>query len=320
MRRRDFIAAATLAIGGCASPTERSESLGAPLDAAAFHKERRFAQLPMGRIAYIERGSGPAALFLHGFPLCSFQWRGAIERLSAHRRCVAPDFMGLGYSQITADQSCVPAAQVDMLAALLDSLDISSVDLIANDSGGAIAQLFMLKHPERVRTLLLTNCDVEPDSPPAALLPVLEMARAGTFADKWLGAWVADKNLARSEQGLGGLTYTYPERLSDEAIDIYLGPLVSSPERKALVHAYTLGLDPNPLAGIESALRSCRTPTRIIWGTGDNIFSQASPDYLHRILPNSRGVRRVAGAKLFFPEEFPDLIAEELRGLWGVGR
>lgn len=319
MRRRDFIAAATLAIAGCASRTERSALPGAPLDAAAFHKERRFSQLPMGRIAYIERGSGPAALFLHGFPLCSFQWRGAIERLSSHRRCVAPDFMGLGFSQVAAGQSCVPAAQVDMLAALLDSLDISTVDLVANDSGGAVAQLFMLKHPNRVRTLLLTNCDVEPDSPPAALLPVIEMARAGTFADKWLGAWVADKNLARSEQGLGGLTYTYPERLSDEAIDIYLGPLVSSPERKALVHAYTLGLDPNPLAGIESALRSCRTPTRIIWGTGDNIFSQASPDYLHGILPNSRGVRRVPGAKLFFPEEFPDLIAAELRGLWGVG-
>src|ERR1044072_7477513 len=140
------------------------------------------------------------------------------------------------------------------------------------------------------------------------------MARAGTFADKWLGAWVADKNLARSAQGLGGLTYTYPDRLSDAAIDIYLGPLVSSPERKALLHAYTLGLDPNPLAGIETSLRSCRTPTRIIWGTGDNIFSQASPDYLHQILPNSRGIRRVPGAKLFFPEEFPELIAEELRG------
>ena len=318
MRRRDFIAAATLAIGGCASRTERSELSAAVLDVTAFHKERRFAHLPMGRIAYIERGSGPTALFLHGFPLCSFQWRGAIERLSAHRRCVAPDFMGLGYSQIAADQSCAPAAQVDMLASLLHSLDISSVDLIANDSGGAVAQLFMLEHPERVRSLLLTNCDVEPDSPPAALLPVLEMARAGTFADKWLGAWVADKNLARSEQGLGGMTYTYPERLSDDAIDIYLGPLVSSPERKALLHGYALGLDPNPLAGIESSLRSCRTPTRIVWGTGDSIFSQASPDYLHRILPNSRGVRRVPGAKLFFPEEFPELIAEELRRLWQV--
>jgi pimeloyl-ACP methyl ester carboxylesterase len=320
MQRREFIAAAagTLAIGGCASDPRQAAGTKS-LDATAFHNERRFAQLPMGRIAYIQRGTGPAALFLHGFPLCSYQWRGAIERLSAHRRCVAPDFMGLGFSQIATGQSCTPAAQVEMLAALLDSLEISSVDLIANDSGGAVAQLFMLKHPARVRTLLLTNCDVEPDSPPAALLPVVEMARAGTFADNLLGAWVADKNLARSEQGLGGMTFTYPERLSDDAIDIYLGPLVSTPERKALVHAYTLGLDPNPLAGIEPALRSCRTPTRIIWGTGDNIFSQSNPDYLHGILPNSRGVRRVPGAKLFFPEEYPELIAEELRALWEMG-
>jgi haloalkane dehalogenase len=59
-------------------------------------------------------------------------------------------------------------------------------------------------------------------------------------------------------------------------------------------------------------------PARLVWGTGDNIFSQSSPEYLHRILPNCRGVRRVAGAKLFFPEEFPDLIAEEAGRLWGV--
>jgi haloalkane dehalogenase len=94
---------------------------------------------------------------------------------------------------------------------------------------------------------------------------------------------------------------------------------VSSPERKAQVHAYTLALEPNPLAGIEPALKRCSVPTRIVWGTGDTIFSPASPDYLDRTLPRSRGVRRVEGAKLFFPEEFPDLVAEEARNLWRVG-
>jgi haloalkane dehalogenase len=85
------------------------------------------------------------------------------------------------------------------------------------------------------------------------------------------------------------------------------------------LHAYAAGLDPNPLAGIEPKLKRCSVPARIIWGTGDNIFSQASPGYLDRTLPQSRGVRLVPGAKLFFPEEFPDLIAEEARKLWGVG-
>jgi len=291
---------------------------GRPLDAAAWSAARRFAETPFGKIAYVERGSGDAALFLHGFPLNGFQWRGALDRLSAYRRCVAPDFMGLGYSQIPDGQSLAPDAQVAMLAALLDSLSISAVDLVANDSGGAVAQLFVIRHPKRVRTLLLTNCDVETDSPPPALFPVIEMARAGTFVDKWLVPWVADKTLARSAEGLGGQTYTFRANPTDEAVDYYLAPLVSSPQRKAQVHAYAIALEPNPLAGVEKELKRCAAPTRIVWGTGDDIFSQKSPDYLDKIFPNSRGVRRVEGAKLFFPEEFPDIIADEALRLWGI--
>lgn len=51
-----------------------------------------------------------------------------------------------------------------MLAGFLDALDIDAVDLVASDNGGAITQLFVVKYPERVRTLLLTNCDVHEDS------------------------------------------------------------------------------------------------------------------------------------------------------------
>lgn len=328
MQRRQFMEVAVGALAaatftGCV-PGAGSNGVrhgGAPspdMDTAAFHAARRYVETPFGRIAYVERGSGEAALFLHGLPLNGFQWRGALERLAAHRRCVAPDFMGLGYTQLADGQSVAPAAQVEMLAVLLDRLSIASVDLVANDSGGAVAQLFVLRYPERVRTLLLTNCDVEPDSPPPALQPVIELSRAGKFADEWIAPWVADKTLVRSAKGLGGLTYTYPDRLSDEAIDYYLAPLVSSARRKAQLHAYVLALDPNPLAGIEPALKRCRVPTRVVWGTGDDIFSPASPDYLDRTMGNSRGVRRVPGAKLFFPEEFPDVIAEEARRLWNV--
>lgn len=328
MQRRQFIEAAVGAVsagmlGGCTTGALRGDAMSAaasakPTDAAAWIAARRFAQTSFGNIAYVDRGSGDAALFLHGFPLNSFQWRGAFDRLARHRRCVAPDFLGLGYTQVSEGQSLAPNAQAEMLAAVLDQLSIQTVDLIANDSGGAVAQLFVLRYPQRVRTMLFTNCDVEPDSPPPALKPVLDMSRDGTFCDKWLAPWVADKALARSEQGLGGQTYTYPHNPTDEAIDYYLAPLVSSQQRKAQVHAYALALDPNPLAGIEAALKKCQVPARIIWGTGDTIFSQASPDYLDRILPSSRGVRRIPGAKLFFPEEFPDVIAEEARRLWGV--
>jgi haloalkane dehalogenase len=327
MQRRQFVetavgALAAGALTGCLSRARLGDAASPapqkPLDAAGFRAARRFAETSYGRIAYVERGSGDAALFLHGFPLNGFQWRGALDHLSAHRGCLAPDFLGLGYTEVPEHQSVAADAQADMLAALLDFLSIASVDLVANDSGGAVAQLFVTRHPERVRTMLLTNCDVEPDSPPPAVLPVIELARAGKFADTWLAPWLADKVLARSEKGLGGMTYTYPTHPTDEAIETCLGPLLSSPERKVALHRYAMALDPNPLAGIEPALRRCRVPTRIVWGTGDTIFSAASPDYLDRTLPHSLGVRRVAGAKLFFPEEFPDLIAAEARRVWGV--
>src|SRR5262245_3466162 len=104
----------------------KTSAPGRPLDAAAWNSARRFAETPFGKIAYVERGSGDAALFLHGFPLNGFQWRGALDRLSAYRRCVAPDFMGLGYSQIPEGQSLAPDAQVAMLAAQLDSRSITA--------------------------------------------------------------------------------------------------------------------------------------------------------------------------------------------------
>ena len=285
---------------------------------AAWHAARRFVESRFGRIAYVERGTGPAALFLHGFPLNGFQWRGAFDRLSAHRRCLAPDFLALGYTEVADGQPVGPDAQVAMLVALLDALSIANVDVVASDSGGAVAQLFLARYPGRTRTLLLTNCDAETDSPPPALRPVIEMAHTGTYADRWLVPWLADKALARSATGLGGLTYTYPERLADETIDCYLAPLVASPRRKALVNAYAIALERNALAGIAPALGRSTVPTRIVWGTGDDIFSAQSPDYLAHAFGNARGVRRVPGAKLFFPEEYPDLIADEARRLWGV--
>ena len=319
MLRRQFIGMAALVFAGAAIPAQAKKahaSSARAMDAAAFHAARRFATTPFGRIAYIDRGTGNVALFLHGFPLNSFQWRGAIDRLSEHRRCIAPDFLGLGYTEVAAGQSLAADAQARMLAALLDRLSIRKVDIVANDSGGMVAQLFATRYPERVRTMLLTNCDVEPDSPPAAVLPVIEMAREGTFADRWLAPWLADKTLARSEQGIGGMCYADPSHPTDEAIECYLGPLVSTPERKALLHAYAMALAPNPLAGIEEALKRCMVPTRIVWGTADTIFSPESPGYLDRILPSSRGVRRVPRAKLFWPEEFPEIVVEEALKLW----
>lgn len=320
MRRRDFLKRssgimATVALCGSGFVGDKER-----IDAAWYRRSRRFAEVSLSRVAYVERGRGPAALFVHGYPLNGFQWRGALERLHAHRRCIAPDVMGMGFTQTPEGQGISPATQAAMLAMLLDSLHVDAVDLVANDSGGLVAQLFLAKHPQRVRTLLLTNCDVDENSPPPQFVPFIEQAKKGTFVDDFIVPQLKDKELARSAKGMGGLAYTHPESLTDETIETYFRPLVETPLKKAQVNQYAVSMGTNSLTAIRQALRQWKGPARMVWGLKDVLFGVQWAEWLDRTLPGSRGVRKVEGANLFFPEEMPDLIAEEAARLWGVKR
>jgi pimeloyl-ACP methyl ester carboxylesterase len=291
---------------------QRTESV----DAAWYTENRKFVQLSMARVAYVERGDGPlTALFLHGFPLNSYQWRGALDRLGKYRRCIAPDVMGLGFTEAPATQAITPATQVKMLASLLDRLNIHAVDLVGNDSGGLVSQLFLAAYPHRIRTLLLTNCDVDKNSPPAEFVPLINLAKKGQFVQTVLVPEIADKNLARSPGGLGGV-YSYPDKLEDETLDIYLKPLASSDLRKRQADEYAVALGENVLVPIRERLHRWKGPARMVWGMKDTLFPVQGAEWLDRTLPGSRGIRRVDNAKLFFPEEMPDLIAEEAATLW----
>jgi len=224
----------------------------------------------------------------------------------------------MGYTQTPAGQPISPETQADMLAMLLDSLHVDAVDLVANDSGGLVAQHFLVKYPRRVRTLLLTNCDVDKNSPPAEFLGILELAKKGTLVDKFLIPQLNDKQLARSAKGIGGLAYTYPEKLTDETIETYFRPLVETPLRRSQVNEYTISMGTNSLVAIREQLHQWQGPARMVWALKDIFFAVEWADWLNQTLPGSRGVRRVEDANLFFPEEMPDLIAEEVSKLWGV--
>lgn len=286
------------------------------MDVREFHASRRFVTLPSGKIAYVERGSGKAALFLHGYPLNGYQWRGALSRLAPHRRCLAPDFLGLGYTEAPQGTDLSPGAQTAMIASFLDALDAREVDIVANDSGGAVAQLFVARHPSRVRTLLLTNCDSAIDCPPKAIEGLIEDVRRGGAAEKYVAKPLQDRVLARSPEGLIGACFTYPDRFLDETLDCYLGAFAQSPLRMRQYEEFALALGRNVLADLP--LKDFRAPVRILWGMEDAIFNPESRSFLSRTFPGSRGVREIKGAKLFWPEEFPELIAEEARALWGV--
>src|SRR5687768_18507841 len=114
--------------------------------AEAFHARRRFVDLPYARIAYVEEGEGPAAVFVHGVPLNGLHWRHVIAGVRDRRRCIALDLMGLGYSEIGAGQDVSFTAQARMIADVVDALGLATIDLVGNDSGGAVAQIFAAHH------------------------------------------------------------------------------------------------------------------------------------------------------------------------------
>src|ERR1700733_16002207 len=113
-------------------------------------------ETPSGRISYASAGSGPVALFVHGVVLNKHLWRHQLAELSDIRRCIALDLLAHGDTEIPPNQDVSVTANAKMLKEFLDALHIDQVDLVGNDSGGGIAQIFAALYPERVRSLTLT--------------------------------------------------------------------------------------------------------------------------------------------------------------------
>src|ERR1700720_2468353 len=132
-------------------------------------------ETPSGRISYASAGSGPVAFFVHGVVLNKHLWRHQLAGLSDIRRCIAVDLLAHGDTEIAPDQDVSVTANAKMLKEVLDALKIDQVDLVGNDSGGGIAQIFAALNPELVRTLTLTNCDTHDNWPPEAFQPFVDM-------------------------------------------------------------------------------------------------------------------------------------------------
>lgn len=285
----------------------------ATMTAAEFHAARRFAAVGANRIAYVEQGRGPVALFLHGVPLNGFHWRHAMAAMGDMRRCVALDLMGLGYSEIAPGQDVSFTAQAEMVRGFVDALGLDQVDLVANDSGGAVAQIFAAHHPRRLRSLTLTNCDVHDGWPPPSIQPLIDAAREGRLADRYAA-------LRRDPAGLRRQfadAYADPRALTDEAIAVYFDPLLATPARREAFHRYWLGFDPAHTVAVEPLLRKLRVPTLIVWALDDVFFGRAWAEWLAQTIPGVAAIVDVPRARLFFAEDRPQSLVAPLRRFLG---
>jgi pimeloyl-ACP methyl ester carboxylesterase len=269
-------------------------------------------ETPSGRIAYVSAGSGPVVLFVHGVLMNKHLWRHQIAGLSDIRRCLAVDLLAHGGTEIAADQDVSVTANARMLKEVLDALKIDQVDLVGNDSGGGISQIFAALNPERVRSLTLTDCDTHDNWPPTAFQPFVEMVKAGGLRDT-LNAMLGDKKVYRSPGALGP-AYERPDVVTDGDIEAYLRPFVITEQRTHDLQRFVLAFDSQHTLRIEPQLRQLKAPTLIVWGTDDVYFPVKWAHWLAKTIPGAKAPVELEGARLFFPEERADEFNQLLRG------
>jgi pimeloyl-ACP methyl ester carboxylesterase len=279
-----------------------------------MRREIKSTATRFGNIAYTEQGHGPVALFVHGVYLNGYLWRHVIGRVADLRRCIAIDLLAHGATGASSDQDLSFTAQAEMLEAFCENLGLDQVDLVANDSGAGIAQIFAAHHPERLRTLALTNSDVHDNWPPLKFQPTVQLAREGKLAD--IGRkMLADIDFARARFVNA---YEYPERVSEETFRIYLEPVYGTAEAARNLERFIAAMDCRHTVAVEPLLRRLQVPTLIVWGTPDIFFDKKWAYWLRDTIPGSRKVVEVDDAKLFFPEERPDVLSDALREHWQV--
>ena len=269
-------------------------------------------------MAYVDQGDAregaPAALFVHGVLVNADIWRNVFWNVADMRRCIGPDLPAHGATPVPADEHADLSLHgiAAMLDELCERLELAQVDLVANDTGGAVAQVFAARYPERVRTLTLTNCDVHDNFPPEAFKPFVDLAATGEFGPL-VAAMAADLDLARSEVGFG-MGYAHPEQLPDEVLASYLTPFVPD-QGKGLERLLTAS-SAAELMAVEPLLAALQAPVQIAWGTGDDFFGPEWAERLATMIPGVERVILVPEGKLFWPDERATDLVPLLRDFW----
>ncbi|WP_336208284.1 alpha/beta fold hydrolase [Nonomuraea sp. LPB2021202275-12-8] len=265
----------------------------------------------MEGINYVDVGQGDVALFVHGVGTSSYLWRNVIAELRDERRCVAID-LPLHGGSASRDDLSIPAL-AEAVEELCAGLGLDRVDLVANDTGGAVAQVFAVTHPERLRSLTLTNCDVHTNTPPESFKPTIELAARGELAPSVAVLLERPDLLAHSAYGDGY------ERIDDPAalVEAYVRPILAKPDGGRALERLLTSIDAKDLIAIEPLLTVLAVPTLVVWGTADPTFDLSWARWLRDTIPGVREIVEIEGGRLFFPDERAAELVPHLRRFWG---
>ena len=277
-------------------------------------KYRDQVQTKSGPASYIDTGGpGRVALFVHGLGTSSYLWRHVIGQLDGQRRCVAVDLPLHGQTPAAADQDFTLPGFARFLAEVCEGLELTDIDLVANDTGGAISQVFATGHPELLHTLTLTNCEAHDNLPPKLLLPAVWLAHMG------LAARISPRllrDIRRGRKRFYGLGYQDIENLPEDLARFWLESQFATPELARQNQRIMTSLHARDLLAVEPALARLQVPTLIVWGTGDIFFRLKWAYWLRDTIPGATEVVELSGARIFFPDERATELTAALRRHW----
>ncbi len=293
-------------------PTEPN-AVDTASEASSLEGGRRTVEIDAGILSYVEHGNGRPVVLLHGVGTSSYLWRRVIGRLVPDRRCLAFDLPLHGKSPAASDGRYGLRIFAESLSGAFDALDLTDVDLVANDTGGAVAQILSTLRPERLSSMTLTNCEAHDNVPPKALRSTMLLARLGLLARF---APRAMNDLQRTRRAVFGTGYEDIEKISLETVRAFLEPLIGDRDRARQFQRLLLSLRPSDLLEVEPDLCRSPVPTLVVWGTDDRFFDTSWAHWLTQTFPRSVGPEFVPGGRLFFPDERGDLLVEHLVGFW----
>lgn len=281
-----------------------------------MERHRRLITTRLGQVSCIDtRGPGRAAIFVHGVGTNALIWRHVVAGLRGTTRCVAVDLPLHGMTPLRPGQEVSLPALADLVEAVCAKLDLGAVNLVANDTGGAVAQVLAARHPARLASLTLTNCEVHDNVPPRAFLPTVLAARLGLLAA--IGPWlVANPGMARRRGYAAG--YEKIAHLPLDVADSFIRPLLGTREAARGFQRWIPSIEQKDLVAVRPRLRVLRVPVHVVWGTGDSFFDVRWAHRLIETFPNSQPLVFVQGGRLFFPDERAEELVAVLRQRWAL--
>ena len=269
----------------------------------------REIDLSAGRIRYSDTGSGEPILFVHGLLASGALWGMVTPQLESDFRCIVPE-LPLGAHQIPMkpDADISPRGVANLLAELIEKLELDGVTVVGNDTGGAISQLLVTEHPEHIGRLVLTPCDAFEHFFPPAFRPLQWLSRIpGALAVGLQPVRFAP--IRNSPLGFGWLSKRgIPNELAEEALKPYFSNRAIRRDTQKVVRGVS---NKDTLAAAER-LRDFDRPALLAWAREDKYFKVKLAQRLMERLPQGR-LELIDDSYTFVSLDQPERLATLIR-------